>query len=93
MSDRTSKTHIVRGLRLIWMRSKERGSALKRDDYSCVKCNVKQSKAKGYEQKVEVHHKEGVANWDAIINAIQTHLLCDPDDLETLCPECHKLED
>ena len=90
---KTTKAQIVSKLRRdLWLRSKERGSALKRDNYSCVDCGVKQSKAKGYEQKVEVHHKDGIANWDAIVDAIQTHLLCDPDDLETLCPECHALK-
>jgi len=79
-------------LRQLWLRSRERAAALQRDDYSCVDCGVKQSKAKGKEQKVEVHHKAGVLNWDEVIDAVFEYLLCDPDDLETLCPECHLLK-
>lgn len=86
----TSKTHIVRGLRLIWMRSAERSEALKRADYSCEKCGVKQSKAKGKEQKVEVHHKYGITNWDAVVECIRQYILCSPYNLEVLCPDCHK---
>lgn len=88
----TPRSRVRSTLRQLWLRSRERAAALQRDDYSCVDCGVKQSKAKGKEQKVEVHHKDGITNWDAIVDAIQTHLLCDPDDLETLCPECHALK-
>jgi predicted HNH restriction endonuclease len=88
--EQTSKTHIVRGLRQIWLRSLERREALKRAKYCCEKCGVKQSKAKGKEQRVEVHHKEGVLNWDKIIEIIREQLLCEPEKLEVLCPECHK---
>lgn len=85
----TPKTIIVRQLRLLWLRSRERAECLKRDNYSCVSCGVKQSKAKGKEQKVEVHHKEGVGNWDRLIEVIREELLCDISNLETICPECH----
>lgn len=88
----TPKYIIVRGLRQIWMRSRERAAAMKRDKYTCVSCGVKQSKAKGKEQKIHVHHKEGVGNWDKIVNMIREELLCDPDKLECLCPDCHHLK-
>ena len=81
--------HIERGLRLIWMRSRERAYTLKRDNYSCVKCGKKKSSKKGFEQKIEVHHKKGEINWKAIAEQIREELLCSPDDLECLCPECH----
>jgi predicted HNH restriction endonuclease len=90
--EETKKTHIVRGLRQIWLRSLERRDALKRTKYTCERCGVKQSKAKGKEQKVTVHHKKGVGNWDRIIQVIREELLCSPEHLEVLCPECHKLE-
>lgn len=86
----TPKTIIVRQLRQLWLRSRERGEALKRDKYSCVRCGKKQSKKQGCEQKVEVHHKEKVCNWDKIIEVIREELLCDVEKLETLCPECHE---
>jgi len=90
--EETKRVHIVRGLRQIWMRSKERSEALKQAKYTCAKCGVKKSQAKGKEQKVEVHHKLGVGNWDRIIQVIREELLCPPEHLEVLCPDCHKLE-
>jgi len=50
---------------------------------------VKQSKAKGKEQKVEVDHLNGVA-WETMIDYIYSHLLVPPNQLETVCPEDHK---
>ncbi len=90
--ERTPDYRIRSALRLLWLRSRERGEAIKRDKYTCQCCGVKQSKAKGKEKKVEVHHKEGVGNWDKIIDLIYSELLCDPKDLETLCPGCHDKE-
>ena len=75
------------------MRSKERSTALKRAGYCCEDCGVKQSKKKGFEQKVEVHHKKGVTNWDKIINVINEELLCNPEDLKVLCHNCNYKED
>ena len=89
MSGRTPRSTIKGRLRQMWLKSAERGFALKRDGYTCQKCGVKQSRAKGKEQKVLVHHKKGIDVWDDIIDLIQEKLLCDPDDLITLCPDCH----
>ena len=33
--------------RYVWLRSRERAAALKREKYSCMECKKKQSKAKG----------------------------------------------
>lgn len=74
----------------MWLRSRERASALKNSGYKCEKCGVKASKAKGKEQKIEVHHKEGIGNWDKVISLIQDELLCDVDKLQCLCPNCHR---
>ncbi len=76
-------------LRQMWVRSAERSEAMKRDDYCCQDCGIKQSKKKGFEVKVNVHHKEGIEVWDEIIELIEEHLLCNPDKLETLCVDCH----
>jgi 5-methylcytosine-specific restriction endonuclease McrA len=73
------------------MRSRERASALKRDQYTCQGCGKKQSKAKGQEFAVEVHHLDGV-EWNNIIDYIYRHLLCDPARLEVMCPACHEAE-
>ena len=86
---RTPRSRVKSALRQLWMKSAERSEALKRDKYICQKCGVKKSVAKGKEQKVEVHHKDGVLNWDEIIEIIMDQLLCDSKKLEVLCPECH----
>ena len=86
----TPKAIIKGNLRRLFLRSKERNEVLKRDKYTCQQCGVKQSKKKGFEQKVQVHHKEGVLNWADLIEMIRKYLLCSPDKMETLCPECHK---
>jgi predicted HNH restriction endonuclease len=52
---------------------------------------VKQSRAKGKEQKVEVHHADEI-NWDGLCDLIRERLLQTPDRLVPLCPECHKKE-
>lgn len=89
MQDRTTRAQIKSALRLLWLRSKERSKALQASGYCCSHCKVKQSKAKGQEQKIEVHHKEGIGDWDKVIDLIREELLCDIDKLEPLCPECH----
>ena len=86
----TPSSQIRTALRRLWLRSRERQAALKRDGYYCQRCGVKQSKAKGKEQAVEVHHKNGIENWPELIGAIRKYLLIDHEQLETLCPKCHK---
>ena len=87
----TPNNKIKSALRQLWLRSRERAAAIKRDNYSCCRCGVKQSRKKGFEQKVEVHHKNsGIENWEEIYKVIRKHLLVNEAELETLCPECHK---
>ena len=86
----TTNTAIKSALRMLFLRSRERGLAIKRDGYCCQRCGVKQSRAVGREVYVECHHKRGVCNWQEIYKVIRKNLLCPPDDLETLCKECHK---
>ena len=86
----TPKSRVRSSLRQLWLRSRERAKALRNANYSCEKCGVKQSKAKGKVQKVEVHHKKSIQNWSALISAVYEYLLCDPQYLECLCPDCHK---
>ena len=71
------------------MRSRERQAALKRDNYSCVECGIKQSRAKGKEVFVEVDHINGII-WEKILDYIFRHLLVPPEQLETVCKEHHK---
>ncbi len=88
----TPNSQIRSTLRRLFLRSRERASRLKQDQYTCQCCGVKQSRAKGKEVYVEVHHKEGVANWDKIFEVVREYLLCDPELMETLCKECHQKE-
>lgn len=85
----TTNSRIKAALRQLWLRSRERAEALKDQHYTCKDCGVKQSVAKGREQKVQVHHQEGVLNWDELINQVRKHLLCNPEKLDVLCKECH----
>ena len=89
---KTPRSRVKGMLRQIFLRSNERAEALKRDKYTCQKCGVKASQAKGKEQKVHVHHIRGIQVWEQIIDAIYEQVLCNPISLITLCPECHKNE-
>ena len=88
----TPRSHIRACLRQAWLRSRERAAAIKRDNYTCqsVGCGKKQSKAKGREVKVQVHHIAGM-DWDELIDLVfESGLFCDPKNLITLCESCHK---
>ena len=91
-SPSTPKSRVRASLRQLWLRSRERAAALKRDNYTCQHCGKKQSTAKGREQKIEVHHLDGI-EWEHIIDYVYRHILVDPKYLITLCPECHKREE
>ena len=91
-ADYTPSSTIRAALRRLWLRSRERQSRLKQDGYTCQKCGAKQSRAAGREVYVEVHHKDGIDNWGELIEAVRQKLLCNVDDLETLCKNCHREE-
>ena len=88
----TPSSTIRSALRRLWLRSRERATALRRTGYRCESCGRKQSAAKGRECTLEVHHTKGVTNWQAIEDAIRRELLVDPTELSPLCEECHKKE-
>ena len=88
-SERTPRSKVRQALRQLWLRSRERAAVLKAESYTCQECNKKQSKAKGHEQAIEVHHVAGV-EWEALIDEVYKVLLVHPDQLAVLCPECHK---
>lgn len=85
----TPRSRVRQAVRQLWLRSRERQAALKRDKYACVFCGAKQSRAKGKEQSVEVHHMDGIDNWEAVLDAIFKCILVDPSRLETVCKACH----
>ena len=91
-SSSTPKSQIKSALRQLWLRSRERGAAVKRDGNTCTKCGAKNSRAKDKEVYVEVHHLDGISNWDEIYEAIYKNLLVDPDKLVCLCKTCHNEE-
>jgi hypothetical protein len=79
-------------LRQLFLRSRERAAALKAAKNCCAKCGAKASKKQGHEVKVQVHHLQGIGNWDKIIGLIFEELLCDPKYLQVLCVACHDVE-
>jgi len=86
----TPKSKLTNILRILWLRSRERAYTLKRDRYTCQICGAKQSKAKGQEVKVTVHHKYKKVDIDKVIETIREYLITDVDNLITLCEDCHK---
>ena len=88
----TPASVIRSALRRLWLRSRERTSALKRESYTCERCEKKQSRAKGREVFVEVHHLDGV-DWSGLLDLIRERLLHKAERLEVLCDECHKGEE
>jgi len=84
----TPKSRVRAALRQLWLRSRERASALKRSGYTCECCGVKASAAKGREVKLEVHHLNGI-DWENLIDHFYKTLLCDPKHLMPLCKGCH----
>ena len=89
----TPNSRIRSSSRMLFLRSRERTATIKRDKYTCQKCLRKQSRAKGKEFYVEVHHREGILNWPELFKAVRKYLLCDPKDMITLCEHCHKDEE
>lgn len=90
----TPRSRVKNTLRMLWLHSRERAEALKRDNHTCKDCGKKAyRKTKDRkvieEQKVQVHHKKGIGNWEKVIDLIFEEILCDPKHLETVCPECH----
>ena len=88
----TPRSRVRSALRALWLRSRERAAALKKAGYCCEACHVKQSKAKGKEQAIEVHHTTGIEAWEQIIDLVFQHILIDPAGLQVLCKECHGKE-
>jgi predicted HNH restriction endonuclease len=85
----TPSSQIRTALRRLWLRSRERSAALRREGYRCQGCGLKQSRAKGREVVIEVHHIAGSICWAEIEAAIRMWLLVSHEDLRCLCPECH----
>lgn len=87
----TPRSIVRNALRKLWLKCRERSAALKRENYTCERCGKKQSKAKGREVEINVHHKNGV-DWGDLVDLVFTRLLQTADDLEVLCVDCHDKE-
>ena len=85
----TPRSRVKNSLRMLFLRSRERAAAIKSVHNTCVACGAKGSAAKGREVKIEVHHKDGIGNWNKVIDEVFRELLCAPENLECLCKECH----
>lgn len=89
----TPRSKVRSAIRMLFLRSRERATAIKSAKYTCATCGAKQSRKKGCEVFVEVHHKSGkIGNWEAVIDAVFREILCDPCQLEVLCKDCHEKE-
>ena len=88
----TPRSRVRAALRQLWLRSRERAAALKAAGRVCQGCQRKASVAKGREFKVEVHHLEGIGNWEKVIDLVFEEILCDPSKLRPLCRACHDKE-
>jgi 5-methylcytosine-specific restriction endonuclease McrA len=87
----TPLSQIRSALRQLWLRSRERAQALKNAGYCCERCGRKQSKAKGQEVAVSVHHRD-LIDWAGLLELIRERLLQSPEKLEALCDDCHQEE-
>ena len=87
----TPRSQIRSALRQLFLRSRERAKALKNAGNCCEECGKKQSRAKGKEVFVEVHHNNGI-EWEQMIDYVYRHLLCEPKHMTVYCKECHDKE-
>jgi len=85
----TPRSRVKNALRQLWLRSRERQAATKRDGYACRKCGIKQSKAAGREVFITVHHIYGI-DWEALVDLIYERLLVPAEHQVTLCKSCHE---
>ena len=88
----TPRSRVRSALRALWLRSRERAACLKAAGNRCERCHLKASVAKGREVGVQVHHRKGIAGWEAVIDLVFAELLVDPRYLEAICVQCHKEE-
>jgi hypothetical protein len=87
----TPRYKVKAALHQLFLRSRERVAAMKREGYCCEICGIKQSVAKGREVKIQVHHINGI-DWEYMIDMVYDKLLCGPEAMRVLCKECHKKE-
>ena len=84
----TTSSQIRSALRQLFLRSRERAKCIKDANGTCS-CGKKQSKAKGREVKINVHHVHGI-DWDGLIDLVRERLLS--GEMEVKCVDCHAEE-
>ena len=89
--DRTPNSRIVNAIRQLWLRSRERGMAVKLAGNTCHRCGRKGSVAKGKEVYIQAHHINGI-DWKGIGELIRERVLQTPQAYEIMCKECHQKE-
>jgi len=83
----TPRSQVKHCLRQLILRSRERSAALKKTGYCCTDCGVKQSKAKGKEVAIQVHHDPPLEDqWAKVVDLIM-ELLASPQF--PVCLDCH----
>ena len=85
----TPASRIASWIRRGWTRSRESAKCRKDAGYTCSQCGRKQSKAKGKELSVQVHHIEEI-NWEPVVEVVRREVLDKPQIC--LCKECHAIE-
>ncbi len=85
----TPRSRIKNAIRQVFLRSRERATALKATGHRCARCGIKASQAKGREVKLQVHHVGGI-DWDGVIDLVIARVLAVP--LVALCVDCHAKE-
>jgi 5-methylcytosine-specific restriction endonuclease McrA len=88
-NDSTSDLQIKAALHQLFLQSVERRRALSAAGHRCELCGVKASKAQGKKVSLQVHHRSGAVNWQALFAAVRAELLCNPAALQALCRGCH----
>ena len=85
----TPRSRVKSALRQLWLRSRERGNAVKRDENACQVCSKKGTKAKNKKRiDIQVHHIDGI-EWEELIDMVYKYLLVHENKLECLCTDCH----
>lgn len=87
----TPRSRVRAMLSQIFLRSRERAAAVKRESGCCQRCKAKgrpKATRNGPQVSLQVHHLDG-GGIDEIMDLIFTRLLCSPDRLKVLCAPCH----
>jgi len=84
----TPRSRVKNAIRMVWLRSRERQAAIKREGNCCQECRRKGSVAKGKEVYIQVHHTDGI-DWEGIVDLIFERVLVAPEKMTVLCKECH----